>query len=300
MNSASDRSLRVAVVQTGGIAEDRTAAIDELIALFEEHATSDVDLVVFPELVTTPYFCGGRDDAYVSWAQTVPGPDTDRFAEAARRLSTAVVFGLYEDAGDARYNAAVMIDASGELVLGTDLEGRTVRSYRKTSIPTNDISPVDEKYYFEPGTGPVVFDALGTRFSMLICYDRSFPEYWLAARAAGAEVMLVLVSSMGFRETLFVQELQVRALETQVFVVAPNRGGVETLGGRTTSYFGRSCAVTPDGTVLAQAAPHSDRDAFTVDLDLDEVARVRADFPLQSDRVPAIFDYLARSASVPA
>ncbi|NQX11592.1 carbon-nitrogen hydrolase family protein [Microbacteriaceae bacterium VKM Ac-2855] len=292
--------LNVVVVQAGSTPADRTEAMDELIALFEQAAGPDVDLVVFPELCTTPYFCGGTNDAYKAWAQTIPGPDTDRFAAAAKRLNTGVVFGLYEDAGDAQYNSAVMIDANGELVRGVDINGDERWSYRKTSIPKNELSDVDEKYFFSPGTGPVIFEAFGTRFGMLICYDRSFPEYWLASRAAGAEVMLVLVSSMGFRETLFTQELQVRGLETQTWIIAPNRGGVETLDGKTVSYFGRSCIVAPDGTLIDTAAPHTAGDSIAATIDVAQVAAQRAAFPLGSDRTPGVFRYLAEAhAAVP-
>ncbi|MFB2586832.1 carbon-nitrogen hydrolase family protein [Herbiconiux liukaitaii] len=287
--------LTVAVVQAGSIPVDRTEAIDGLLAVFEQAAGPDVDLVVFPELCTTPYFCGGTNDAYKAWAQTIPGPDTDRFAAVAKRLGTGVVFGLYEDAGEELYNSAVMIDADGRLVQGTGIDGEERWSYRKTSIPKNELVDVDEKHFFSPGTGPVMFDAFGTRFGMLICYDRSFPEYWLASRAAGAEVMIVLVSSLGFRETLFTQELQVRALETQTWVIAPNRGGVETLDGKTVSYFGRSCIVAPDGALIDTAAPHTAGDSITASIDIGEVAIARESFPLGSDRTPGVFRYLAEA-----
>ncbi|MWV48164.1 carbon-nitrogen hydrolase family protein [Rathayibacter sp. VKM Ac-2803] len=291
--------LNVVVVQSGETPADHGAAVDELLALFEEAAAPDVDLVVFPELATTPYFCGGHNEEHRSWAQSVPGPDTERFAAAARRLGTGVVFGLYEDAGDVQYNSAVMIDAAGELVVGTDLHGDPVPSYRKTSIPTNALSAVDEKHFFASGTGPVMFDAFGTRFGMLICYDRSFPEYWLASRAAGAEVMLVLISSMGFRETLFTQELQVRGLETQTWIVAPNRGGEETVDGRTVSYFGRSCIVSPRGELVETAPPHTAGAMIAASLDVAEVAEARAAFPLGTDRSPGVFRYLAEVHAAP-
>jgi beta-ureidopropionase len=293
--------LEVAVVQAGQTPADGGAALDELIALFEQ-AAEGADLVVFPELATTPYFCGVRNDSRKAWAEPVPGPATARFAEAAKRLGTAVVFGLYEDAGDAQYNSAVLIDADGTLVHGTDVHGDSVATYRKTSIPTNELSDVDEKHYFAPGSGPVVFDALGTRFGMLICYDRSFPEYWLASRAAGAEVMLVLVSSMGFRETLFTQELQVRALETQTWVVAPNRGGEETVDGKTVSYFGRSSIVSPRGELVVSAPAHVAGPVIRATVDVAEVAAAREDFPLGRDRQPGVFRYLAEAhaAAVPA
>ncbi|TCL78454.1 MULTISPECIES: carbon-nitrogen hydrolase family protein [unclassified Curtobacterium] len=303
MSAAGSRPvIEVAVVQAGQTPADGDVALDELIALFEQ-AAEGADLVVFPELCTTPYFCGVVNDSRKAWAQPVPGPATARFAAAAKRLGTAVAFGLYEDAGDAQYNSAVLIDADGTLVHGTDVHGEQVASYRKTSIPTNAISDVDEKHYFAAGSGPVVFDALGTRFGMLICYDRSFPEYWLASRAAGAEVMLVLVSSMGFRETLFTQELQVRALETQTWIVAPNRGGEETVDGKTVSYFGRSSVVSPRGDLVVSAPAHQTGPIIRATVDVGEVAAARHDFPLGRDRQPGVFRYLADAhapAAVPA
>lgn len=291
--------IEVAVVQSGQTPADGAAALDELIALFEQAAVG-ADLVVFPELATTPYFCGVRNDARKAWAQPVPGPTTARFAEAARRLGTAVAFGLYEDGGDALYNSAVLIDADGTVVHGTDVHGERVPTYRKTSIPKDDLSDVDEKHYFAPGSGPVVFDALGTRFGMLICYDRSFPEYWLASRAAGAEVMLVFVSSMGFRETLFTPELQVRAMETQTWVVAPNRGGEETLDGKTVSYFGRSSVVSPRGALVVSAPAHEAGPIVRATLDVAEVAAARTAFPLGRDRQPGVFRYLADALAADA
>lgn len=293
--------IEVAVVQAGQTPADGDAALDELIALFEE-AAEGADLVVFPELATTPYFCGVKNDSRKAWAQPVPGPATARFAAAAKRLGTAVAFGIYEDAGDALYNSAVLIDADGSLVQGTDVHGDSVPAYRKTSIPKDDLSDVDEKHYFAAGSGPVVFDALGTRFGMLICYDRSFPEYWLACRAAGAEVMLVFVSSMGFRETLFTQELQVRAMETQAWVVAPNRGGQETLDGKTVSYFGRSSVVTPRGDLVVSAPAHEAGPIVRATLDVADVAAARESFPLGRDRQAGVFRYLAdaHGSAVPA
>ena len=46
------------------------------------------------------------------------------------------------------------------------------------------------------------------RVACLICYDRTFPEYWLGSVALGADVIVPLVSSLGSREKRFVQELE--------------------------------------------------------------------------------------------
>lgn len=296
------RPLHVAIVQSGQATDDLDLNLKTLLELFEEAATPETDLVVFPELATTPYFCGTRDQRFSPWAQPIPGPVSDAFGQAARRLDTAVVFGTYETTGTgALYNSAVVIDRDGELVHGRDLAGRAEPAYRKMSIPANNHGgvDVDEKFYFTPGPGPLVFELLGTRFACVICYDRSFPEHWMAARAMGAEVMLTLVSSLGFREQLFTAELQVRALETQLWVLAANRGGAEECNGSTSSYFGLSCVVNPAGDVVVQAPAHSAGDVIRTVIDLQDVPDQRAVFPLGRDRRPGVLEAVTRAVSQP-
>lgn len=294
--------MRVTVVQTGHVPEDPDVAWAALEGALEAHA-ADTDVVVFPELATTPYFGCTGDDRYRGWAEPVSGPRVARVARVAGRLGVGVVFGFYEQGEDGvLYNSAVVIERDGTVVTGTGHDGTARTTYRKSSIPQGLVgaSPVDEKQFFEPGDGVVVFDAFGTRAAVLICYDRTFPEYWLAARAAGAELVFVLVSSMGFRELLFVPELQVRALETQVWVVAANRAGVEEIAGTSTDYFGLSVVVAPDARVVAQAPAHEADRTIGADLDLAEVAATRASFPLGRDRRPAMFGYLARQMQEPS
>lgn len=128
------------------------------MTLIDEAAAGGTDLVVLPELSTTPYFAGTRDAQYYSWAEPVPGPSTDRFAEAARRNRTAIIVGMYErSSAGALYNSAVVIDRDGNLVPGVRPDGSTVPAYRKTFVPsvvTSDID-VDEKFYLSPGQGHV-------------------------------------------------------------------------------------------------------------------------------------------------
>jgi N-carbamoylputrescine amidase len=289
--------LNVAVVQTGEVPEDRDEALARLQALFREAATPGTDVVLFPELITTPYFGLTGDPAYEAWAEPVPGPTTAAFAATARELGVGVIFGMYErDADGTLYNSAVVVDAAGQIVPGTTLDGDVVAAYRKTSIPMGSGSgvPVNEKMFFAPGVGPMLFEAFGTRFSTLICYDRSFPEYWEAARTLGAEVIFVLVSSMGAREGHFVHELQTRGKDAQAWTVAANRAGEETMAGRTTRSFGLSCVVSPHGELVEAAPAHTQPHILHAELDLERVAQLRATFPFQRDKVPAVFSHIAR------
>jgi beta-ureidopropionase len=289
--------LRVAVVQAGSCGPDKAANVDRLVTLVDEAAAGGVDLVVLPELITTPYFAGTRDPQWYAWAEPVPGPTTDRFAEAARRNGTAVIVGMFErTAAGALHNSAVVIGADGEIVPGLRPDGATVPAYRKTFVPsvvTTDID-VDEKFYFAPGQGPCTFDVAGVRLGIVICYDRSFPELWQALVRLGAEVIVPVVSSLGWREQRFVDELSIRAFETQTWVVAANRGGEESHAGHTASFFGSSCVIDPTGEVVARAPAHHQPDLLRVTVDLDAVTRQRAYFPLGRDKRWELFEGLPR------
>lgn len=283
----------IAIVQSGGLTGNRLQDLASLLSLYRRAAQPGTDLVVFPELATTPYFGSTGNADYRQWAETVDGPTVTAFSDSARELGVPVVLGFYELREDGqRYNSAVALDATGEVIHGRDLEGRDVATYRKTSIPQSLVgqTPVDEKYFFTPGDGPALFHIAGMRISFLICYDRSFPEYWLGARALGADVVIPLVSSLGSREQLFLTELQTRAMETQTWVIAANRGGEETLDGQTTSYFGLSCVVTPAGELVSNLPAHRADEILRTTIDLSAVAEVRSAFPLGRDRVPGMLE----------
>lgn len=285
----SQTPKNVAIAQTGGLVGELQPDVAALLEMFHAAAVPGTDLVVFPELCTTPYFGATGNDAYKAWAEPVDGPTVQLFAGTARALGTAVILGFYELGADGeRYNAAVVIDADGAIVSGVNLDGDVVRTYRKTSIPKSLVAdvPVNEKYFFVEGSGPALFEVAGMRIACLICYDRSFPEYWMGSLALGADVVVPLVSSLGTREELFLPELRVRAMETQTWVLAANRGGEETLDGRTVSYFGLSCIVDPAGTLVAHLPAHRHGQILRATIDLADVAAARAAFPLSRDRQP--------------
>jgi N-carbamoylputrescine amidase len=134
-------------------------------------------------------------------------------------------------------------------------KGELIGKYRKTHIPASS-SPLmnsDEKYYFKPGDSLPVFELNGLKIGMLICFDRSFPETFRTLALKGAQVVFVPVCSWGFRGDAFQTELQTRALENQIFIVAVNKAGFEQVegedGGR--EHFGRSCIISPLGQIEA-------------------------------------------------
>jgi NAD+ synthase (glutamine-hydrolysing) len=75
--------------------------------------------------------------------------------------------------------------------------GRVQATYCKRELPNYQV--FDEQRYFlsgrDEGLGPVVFDAHGLRFGLLICEDAWFDEPARLACEAGAQVLCVLNAS---------------------------------------------------------------------------------------------------------
>lgn len=262
--------MRVAAVQTGGMPLALDDALARLLPLVRE-AGARADLVVLPEMITGPYFAvAEHDPALRELAAPVPGPVSEAMAAAAVEADAAILVGTYELAADGRrFNSVVHVDRTGALVRGRLPDGTTAAAYRKRAVADVDMPgfAMDEQAYCDFGPGPMRFDVDGTAVGTLICYDRAFSEAWQQTAALDVDVVAVAVSSFGWREELFVHDLRLRAMEFGVFVVAANRSGPETVAGATTDYFGRSCIIAPDGTVLAEAGAHTRDEIVVAELD---------------------------------
>ena len=291
--------MRVAVVQSGNASPSVEENLAYLGGLVHQAATGGCDLVVLPELCTTPYFASGPfDPDAAAWAEPVGGPSTQYFAEVARAADTAIAFGMVERASDGTvYNALVLLDRRGEVVEGVGPDGQRYSSFRKLSAPSvfAGTLTVDEASYCTPGPTPMVFDLDGVRLGALICYDRAFSEVWLANRHLGADVVLAAVSSFGWRESLFVDDLRIRAMEVGVFVVAANRAGEETHKGHVTDFFGRSCVIAPSGDVLAEAPAHEQPVIVHATLDMSALDKARQLWPVWNDRRPELYRFMYSS-----
>ena len=116
---------------------------------------------------------------------------------------------------------------------------------------------------------------------MSVCYDLRFRQLYRALAQAGA-VMLAVPSSFQ-RETgpaHWHTLLRTRAIENASWVIAPAMCG-EHPNGRAT--YGHSLIVDPWGRVVAEL--EDEPGILLADLDLDQVAKVRAMLPsLAHDR----------------
>jgi predicted amidohydrolase len=76
-------------------------------------ATSGCDLVVLPECLDL----GWTHPSARKLAQPIPGPNVERLSKAAVKCQVFVAAGLVERAGDKFFNAAVLLNPQGEIIL---------------------------------------------------------------------------------------------------------------------------------------------------------------------------------------
>lgn len=289
---------KVLAIQNGPASTDTQKNIDENFKIVEQATESyQPDFVLFSELSTTQYFCGYNTPEHLELAEPIDGPSVARAKELAKRLGSYVLFPFYEK-GEVKgefYNSVAVIDRNGELVPGDLPDGRQVRVYRKNHIPDQwSYSPgLNERYYFKEGPGLATFTTEFGKISILICYERSFPEAWRVLALQGSKIMFVPVAAWGpNRAESWGGELRTAAIQNGLFVVASNKGGIETTEGDR-HFFGASRIISPMGEELAAGPAGEGPFVLTAELDLDEVDQHGRRYTFFRDRRPELYRTLS-------
>jgi predicted amidohydrolase len=279
--------MRLGAVQLPGSGIDLRRNRDVALAAIHDAAAQGVELVVLPELCTTPYFCAGAPEEFRQWSVEISGELVAAFRAACRDLSVAAVVPFYERTAIGTFhNSAAVIGRDGELIVGRGFHGE-VRLARKMHLPMTQDGGVitDETAHFSPAEDLGVFDLGTMRLGCLICYDRRFPECWRAMRALGADVVAVPVAGEGGDDAaFFIGELRTHAKENGVGIVCANKVGPESISGVGINNDGESCIISGDGTVLAHRAAAEGPGLVMAMLDTGMIEAARARIPFFEQR----------------
>jgi deaminated glutathione amidase len=267
--------LRVAAVQlnSNGDKGRNLAAAERLV---RESAAGGAEFVALPEKWNL--LAGGEE--LVAGAEPLDGPSLTAARGWARELGIHLLAGSISERGaegEKASNTSVMIGPEGE----------DLAVYRKIHMFDVEAGGVSyrESEHEQPGTELVTAPVGELILGMTVCYDLRFPELFRILALRGARVVAVpsaftLATGRDHWEVL----LRARAIEDQVFVVAPNQSGEAP---PHYSSFGRSMIVDPWGVVLATAP---DGEGFVVaDLDFAAQDRVRESLPSLANRQPGAY-----------
>ncbi len=200
------------------------------------------------------------------------------FKKIARETRTAFLLGSLVEASGRKglfYNTSLLIDRTG-----------TIRArYRKIHLFDVRLSAdlcVRESKYTCAGNRLVtaLFDGLRLGFS--ICYDLRFPELFRSLALRGCRVVFLPANftaetGQAHWEVL----LRARAIENQIFIVAPAQTGVNS--GNGVRSFGSSMIIDPWGTVLVRAGRRGEA-VITAMLDLGAQVDLRRRMPVLRHR----------------
>lgn len=244
--------------------------------LVTEAAVRHARLVVLPEV----FAWRGPREREPGVPSPIPGPVSDFLSALAAELRITLVGGSFLERGPdgARsYNTSILVDPTGAIravyrkmhLFDVDLPGRVTVRESDTRLAGDEVV-----------TAELELGVVG----MSICYDLRFPELFRRLASAGATIATVPSAFTAHTGAAHWEPLlRARAIENQMFVIAPNQTGTSPHGFPD---YGHSLIVDPWGTVIARA--ESGEAVVTAELDLELLARVRREMPcLQHARLLA-------------
>ena len=246
--------------------------------LAREAAARGATLIVLPEV----FAWRGLRTAEPGVPSPIPGPVSEFLCGLAADLRVTLVGGSFLERSDddaKSHNTSLVIDPTG-----------TIRgAYRKMHLFDVDLPgevTVRESEGRIPGAEVVTATTeLGT-IGLSVCYDLRFPELYRILALRGARIVTVpanftRVTGEAHWEVL----LRARAIENQLFVIAPGQGSQPGPEGDS---YGNSMIVDPWGEILARAGGEGES-FVAADLDLARQDEVREKLPSVANRVASAY-----------
>ncbi|MES1166219.1 MAG: Nit6803 family nitrilase [Verrucomicrobiota bacterium] len=276
------RKVRATAVQLAPVLgpDARAGTTEKVCAAVAAAAREGAELVVFPETVVPyyPYFSfiqapaamGKEHLRLYDEAVTIPGPTVDAVADAARAAGAVVVLGVNERDHGTLYNAQLVFDADGRLVL-----------HRRKITPT-----FHERMVWGQGDGAGLraVDTRVGRIGALACWEHYNPlaRYALMADHEEIHVAMFPGSLVG---QIFADQIEVtirhHALESGCFVVnatgwltPEQRVAVAGATGLERAVSGGcfTAIVSPEGVLLGKPLTEGEG-MVTADLDLSLITK---------------------------
>lgn len=212
------RTVTAAAAQIAPVLDRPGGTLERVLGTIAEAGALGVRILAFPETFVPyyPYFSfveppvgiGRKHLALYGQAVEVPGPETRAVAAAAAEQAMVVVLGVNERAGGSLYNAQLIFDADGRLVL-----------HRRKITPT-----YHERMIWGMGDGSglrVVETAVG-RVGALACWEHFNPLARFALMAQGEEIHVAQFPGSMVGQ-VFADQMEVairqHALEAGAFVI---------------------------------------------------------------------------------
>jgi deaminated glutathione amidase len=266
--------VRVAAVQLNskGDKARNLAAAERLV---RAAAADGAELVALPE----KWNLLASGEEMTVGAEALDGPSLTAARSWARELGIHLLAGSIAERGNGETSGRIF---NTSVLIGSD--GADLAVYRKIHMFDVEAGGVTyrESEYEQAGEEIVSAAVGGRELGLTVCYDLRFPELHRILAVRGARLIAVpsaftAATGRDHWEVL----LRARAIENQVFVIAPDQVGEAP---PHYSSYGHSAIVDPWGTMLAIAP---DEECFiAAELDFATQERTREQLPSLANRRP--------------
>lgn len=232
--------------------------------LFVKKAKADdCQAIVFPEMTLTGYTLEIEEASEKFKNEN----SVKSFGKLAKIYGIYIFFGTVISSNDS------ITLPSNSLCLATP-QGKCNVIYDKI----HPFSYANEDKYFRPGKNLCKVTICGFRIGAAICYDLRFPELF-SIMAPNTDLIMIIANWPKKRIDHWYALLRARAIENQCYLVGVNRIGTD---GNGIEYQKSSVIYSPQGVKIDAVKESKEIDIYQ--LDVDEVAKYRNEFPTLKDK----------------
>ncbi|MEM7314880.1 MAG: carbon-nitrogen hydrolase family protein, partial [Planctomycetota bacterium] len=264
--------VKVSIAQLNSTS-DEASNVRRAIDMIREAANKGADLVALPEL----FHCLADFEQVLAASQPIPGPLTDQLAALARELKITLCAGSIAEACEDPnrvFNTSLILDARGEIIA-------TYRKMHLFEVDLPDRITLCEADYMTAGDNLSVVSTDVGVIGQAICYDLRFPRLHRQLTIDGAEMIIIPSAfTMPTGRDHWKVLAQARAIENQVYLIAPNQVGKHNV---QLESYGHSLVIDPWGNILAEASETSE-ELILADLDAEKLTATRARIPVLKNR----------------
>ena len=244
--------VAVAQLQPG---PNKAHNIDKSVQMIQEAAAKGVELIVLPELCTSPYQLG--DANLNDWAEEIPsGTAVTTWLDLCRRLNVTVIAGVLEQENGHYYNTAVCLDPSG---LRARYRKMHLFSWERQRLTAGDQLPQ-------------LIEVGGLKLGLLICYDLRFVEVVRLMALTGIQLLCMpkTWTDVGKPQPFDQFGLPAaahlalgHAYANKIYLLCAGRVGTEG----DVTYLGSSLIAAPNGHLITEPVNNSSEALLIADID---------------------------------
>jgi omega-amidase len=250
--------FKIAGIQFGMKWEDKVHNFSLLRELMR--GITGKDLILLPETFSTGFTMNSK-----LYSEKQLGQTECFLLEMAQKTNALVGGGwIEENLEGLPYNTFSLVSPEGNFW-----------RYRKI----HPFSFAGEDQYFSAGSEVLTFAWRGVNITPLVCYDLRFPEVF-RSRVGKTDLFAVIGNWPSSRIHHWLALLKARAIENQSYTIGVNRVGVAGKV-KKLSHNGYSGFFSPTGTETVLQS--ESQDILEVSFSMDELKRVREEFPYLKD-----------------